>query len=465
MEMTKILVVSHDTIASKMAGPGIRYLEMARVLSQHFPVTLAAPSPVDLEIPGVKTHPYLPGRMQTMDTLVHKADVVIIPGPLWKHFPNFQAIEKPLVVDLYNPFTLENLERHANQPMDDQLACYEAVLGEFNHQLGVGDFFICATERQRDFYLGLLQASGRLNPLTYGDDRSLRRLIDVVPSGLPSELPYHERPVLKGVKPGIVQEDKIVLFWGGLWDWLDQVTPIKAIEELAPRRTEVKLVFPWVAHPDEAHVPVMESQLEAIQLSKDLGLWNKHVFFVDWVPYQKRQNYLLEADIGLSCHGDSLEARFSFRTRFLDYMWAQVPIIATKGDVMSEMVEQHNLGITVRPKDPHQLADAILNLIDDQSRNHACRDHLAHLCPSFTWDKVVRPLVQFCQDPYRSPDGHLPVQTANSILIKYLRARLGAQERELIALRDLVRGYERGRFMRFMAKVQSAKNRFLDKGS
>jgi hypothetical protein len=146
-------------------------------------------------------------------------------------------------------------------------------------------------------------------------------------------------------------------------------------------------------------------------------------------------------------------------------MWAQVPIIATKGDVMSEMVEQHNLGITVRPKDPHQLADAILNLIDDQSRNHACRDHLAHLCPSFTWDKVVRPLVQFCQDPYRSPDGHLPVQTANSILIKYLRARLGAQERELIALRDLVRGYERGRFMRFMAKVQSAKNRFLDKGS
>ena len=62
-----------------------------------------------------------------------------------------------------------------------------AILAVQNAQLDAGDFFICASEAQRDFWIGTLHSRGRINPRTYADDPTLRRLIDVVPFGLPDE--------------------------------------------------------------------------------------------------------------------------------------------------------------------------------------------------------------------------------------------------------------------------------------
>ena len=62
------------------------------------------------------------------------------------------------------------------------------MLGVQNAQLDHGDFFICASEAQRDFWIGALHSRGRINPLTYADDPTLRRLIDVVPFGLPDAI-------------------------------------------------------------------------------------------------------------------------------------------------------------------------------------------------------------------------------------------------------------------------------------
>jgi len=52
----------------------------------------------------------------------------------------------------------------------------------------------------------------------------------VVPFGLPSEDPVAGRPVIRGVWPGIGPEDWIVLWGGGLWDWLDPLTLIRAVD-------------------------------------------------------------------------------------------------------------------------------------------------------------------------------------------------------------------------------------------
>ena len=49
--------------------------------------------------------------------------------------------------------------------------------------LASGDAFVCASERQRDLWLGALLALGRIDPDAYAADPSLRSLIDVVPFG------------------------------------------------------------------------------------------------------------------------------------------------------------------------------------------------------------------------------------------------------------------------------------------
>ena len=56
---------------------------------------------------------------------------------------------------------------------------------------------------------------------------------------------------------------------------------------------------------------------------------------------------------------DHLETRFSFRTRMLDYLWATLPIVCTRGDHFAELVEREGLGLTVPYGDPEALAAAI----------------------------------------------------------------------------------------------------------
>lgn len=92
---------------------------------------------------------------------------------------------------------------------------------------------------------------------------------------------------------------------------------------------------------------------EARRLAGELGLVGSHVFFNEgWVPYDKRQSYLLEADLGVSTHLDHLETAFSFRTRILDYIWASLPIVTTEGDALADLVTGEGLGSSVPPATP-----------------------------------------------------------------------------------------------------------------
>ena len=50
--MNHLLVISHDVVDTRMAGPGIRYWEMARALARRLDVTLAHPMPVTGAVTG-----------------------------------------------------------------------------------------------------------------------------------------------------------------------------------------------------------------------------------------------------------------------------------------------------------------------------------------------------------------------------------------------------------------------------
>ena len=50
----RILLISHDVVGDSMAGPGIRYLTLARVLARHVPLTFAIPNAVPAEVEHVR---------------------------------------------------------------------------------------------------------------------------------------------------------------------------------------------------------------------------------------------------------------------------------------------------------------------------------------------------------------------------------------------------------------------------
>lgn len=397
-----LLMLSPDVVGEQMAGPGVRYWELAHVLARHLPVTLAVPAgppPPHSETVQVVTYRYQ--DRAAVQRLAEEHAALFLSGPVLYHFPALGQIDRPMAVDIYIPSILENLEIHRARAMDERSAIHAADLGLLNQLLQAGDFVLCASERQRDFWLGALLANNRVNPRTYAGDPELRKLIDVVPFGLPSRPPVHSRPVLKGIYPGIGAEDQVILWGGGIWEWLDPITLIEAVARLAGAGQPVRLFFLGIRHPNPA-VPEMARVGQARRRSQELGILNSHVFFNDWVPYEERQNYLLEADVGVSLHVDQVETRFSFRTRVLDYIWAGLPMVLAAGDSMSDLVQEHGLGILVPPCDVDALAAALRTILAHPDPRGAYGPSFERLCALLTWEKVAAPLLAFALNPWRT---------------------------------------------------------------
>jgi glycosyltransferase involved in cell wall biosynthesis len=376
---------------------------MARALARAgLPVLLAAPNADPPAGEGFRVASYQE-RPERVVPLARGASVAIVQGFLLQKAPALRALGKPLVVDLYDPFILENLAFFAGDRLAFRQAIHGEHLGVLNEQLQAGDFFLCASERQRDYWLGMLAANNRLNPRTYDADPTLRALIDVVPYGLPPEPPRASGPVLKGVHPGIGASDRVVLWGGGLWDWFDPLTLVRAMARVAAERSDVRLLFLGTRHPNAA-LPEMAMPRRTRELAERLGLAERVVFFRDWVPYAERAGYLLEADVSVSLHPHSIENRFAFRSRLLDCFWAGLPVVCTRGDALAELVAAEELGRVVPPSDEAAVAAALLELLERPTLRAELAPRFARVAATLTWDRAVEPLAAYCRAPHAAPD-------------------------------------------------------------
>ncbi|OQY27670.1 MAG: hypothetical protein B6243_12745 [Anaerolineaceae bacterium 4572_5.2] len=401
-----LLIISPDIVKTQMAGLGIRYWELAKVLAKYVDVTLAVPSETDMQTDkfGIKT--YNRHNQETIRPLQDEANIIFGAIDMLYRFPHLAAVEKPLIIDLYAPFLLENLEMHRAKAMPEREKTHGADLWILKKQIQYGDFFICATERQRDLWIGVLLAHNRINPVTYSRDESLRQLIDIVPFGISSSSPQATSPtsVLKGVVSGIEPDDKVILWGGGIWNWLDPLTPIRAMAKVIKTEPKAKLFFLGGRHPNSIALDI-QMAVQAESLAEELGLLNKHIFFNHtWASYEKRADYLLEADVAVSAHKEHIETRFAFRTRLLDYIWAGLPMVVTGGDALAGLVEKHNLGRVVAPNDVDGMAQSLLAMITLTGGKASLKANFEPVQSQFTWERVAKPLVKFCLNPHLAID-------------------------------------------------------------
>ena len=400
----RIIIITGEPVSKVMAGPAIRSWNMAEHLSREHEVRLLTFGAVGVAPKAFEVLSISPRDAHAVDVHVDWCDVIIFQGHAMAVYPAIQNTEKVIVVDLYDPMHLEQLEQAKEKGPTLWAQEVESATEVLNQQMARGDFFLCASERQRHFWLGQLASLGRLNPLTYAADSSLSGLLALVPFGLPAADPVRSAPALRGVVPGIGVDDKIIIWGGGIYNWFDPLSLITAVDVLSRTHSNVRLFFLGMQHPNPA-VPEMQMAVRARTLSDTLGLTGKHVFFNEqWVPYADRQNYLLDADVGVSTHFEHIETTFSFRTRILDYLWTKLPIVTTRGDGFGDLVAAEGLGVAVGEGDPQALADALeLMMFDDAARDRA-RRNVERVRQDFTWDRALAPLIEFCRDPRPAPD-------------------------------------------------------------
>jgi glycosyltransferase involved in cell wall biosynthesis len=385
----RVLLVYNDLVGQGMGGVGIRATELAKVLRSHGEVSLAA-TEARGELDGIPVIEFNPHDPRALAPHLERADVVVA-RPQWPlAMRMMRRSGARLIFDLYDPDTFATIEHYAERSARRRRLMAAFSVDRLSQALRIGHHFICASERQLDFYLGVMLAEGLISPAAYERDSGFGSVIGVVPFGVPPDPP--ERTGGAGIRDsfaGIAPDDEIVLWNGGLWDWLDAPTAIRGVAALAERRPRVKLVFMG-----GSSGRVHRAEQQARDLASELGVIERVVFFNEgWVPYERRADWLLEASCAISTHGAHIETRLAFRTRLLDCFWAGLPVVCTGGDELSGRIERDALGVTVPEDDPNAVAAGLETVLE--RGKDAYSEGLRLAAEEYAWPAVTEPLVRF----------------------------------------------------------------------
>jgi len=392
--VSRVFVICPEPVRRLTAGVGSRMVALVRVLADAgHAVTLAMPNDpgeAELEDRRIRT---VRGEPDRLGALAEGHDWVLLHGHLGNHYLA-QRDDLPVVVDLYDPFLIENLHYHRELGYEP----YRTDHATWLLQMSRGDLFLCSSEEQRLYYLGFLTALGRVNPLATGEDPSLRRLIAELPFGTPAGVPPQPAPrreVLAGVA-----EDAPVLYFGGIYDWYDPLLVLEALPRLLAEDPRTVVVF--VEHPHPELTP-LTTAARARDLARDRGWLGREVRFEGWRAYDRRFELAQASDLAVITHRPGLETDLSLRTRLVDLLWLGLPVVVTEGGSMAQVVRRTGAGETVPAGDAAALAAAVRRLLLDADRRHLASEAGRRWAADRTWGRVAAPLLDFADRPRRDP--------------------------------------------------------------
>jgi len=155
-------------------------------------------------------------------------------------------------------------------------------------------------------------------------------------------------------------------------------------------------------------------------LAKKLGLINKQVFFIkDWVPYDKRIDYLSDSNIGVVSSPNIPEANLFFKTRIYDYIWSELPIILNDCEAFAPIIKEKGLGLVVKTGDIVDWSKKINILATNKTLVKEIKANIKKYKREIPWQKTLQPITEFAFKPYSAADkkkGYSPL-LKNSIIV------------------------------------------------
>jgi glycosyltransferase involved in cell wall biosynthesis len=370
----RVLILVPGRLGEKLSGPEIRAVRLGQALAAEHRVTLMAPGAPRDEHDGLAVVPFSRRRLLRE---ARRHDVLMA-----STVPPFAlALKRSLriiaISDQYDPVELElgTLGKGAERARATARAARRL-------QLRSADLVLCAGRRQGE----LLEAEIE----TFGDAK--RPPLRNVPFGIDGELPLGEGHPLREHFAQIGADDKVVLWWGSLWRWLDAETAIRAVASLGDSRPDVKLIF-TAGRPPNGDAERHSVLAEAKGLAAELGVLDRSVLFLEeWVPFAQRGDFLRDADLGLTLHRDTEEASLAARARYMDYLSAGLPCVLGRGDETAERFEQSGFARLVEAGSPAATATAIVEALDEPARTEAAA--AGHgLADEFRWQRLAVPLL------------------------------------------------------------------------
>lgn len=374
MSRMRILILIQGSLGERLTGPEIRGWEMVQAFGERHEVTAAAGVPAATVRDGV---PVVPSSRRSILRELRRHDAIV--GPAIPPYALLAGRDRLRVADLYDPGELEmatvggwKSRRHVAQ----QRAARRL-------QLRWADVVVGANERQIDGIRRDLAGIRRSAPAPTVN----------VPMGLPDPPGDPVGTPLRDRFEAIGDDDPVVLWWGSVWRWLDAHTAVEAIGMLAERRPDLRLVI-TAGRPPNASTDPLNVTEEVREFARERGLLGRHVFFLDeWVPFERRNDYLADADLAISLHADTPEAAVAARARYMDCVWSSLPLVLAAGDEVADRLAGAGAASLVPPRDAAAAAAAIDAMLEP-ARLAASRQACARVADEFRWGNLLAPLVE-----------------------------------------------------------------------
>jgi glycosyltransferase involved in cell wall biosynthesis len=356
------------------AGVGIRFIEMARALrSVGHTVTILSP-----DGGAVDGCAALPSDPLAIRDTSDAADVAVVQGHAANdYFAHARRI--PTVVDLYDPFIVENLHYYATHGPQVFAHDHATIATSLRH----GDLFLCASPAQRLFYLGMLLAIGRLNPAAYAEDARLTNLVRIVPFGVPPLRP-----------PAARDRARPRAFFGGIYDWYAPSIAIEAVRIARATIPELTLTFTKLPNAELTPQSVAAATECAV---RDRG--DTFVTFEPWAAYEDRAAYFDRFAIALLTFEPSLETDLAMRTRLFDFLWAGLPVLTSPAPGTDDIVTGHSAGRVVPSNEPADFARVLVEILGEPAAYERAVAGGRAWAAGNQWPTLLEPLLQFCAEP------------------------------------------------------------------
>lgn len=385
----KVLIISWSPIPTpkyqKIEGSGQRFFGLATGLQKNGikDITIAVGTiyPLDVdEVSGIKLFNYdfndeFADKIAQYDTVIFN---YAIHGSTFV-FENLPE-DTQVIVDAYGPAYIESLARDPEDMVNTYIGNLAAVNDVFNKILPRADFVLYANDAQEKLYTGVLATLGSINQFSYKTQKLLR-----VPLGIdkPDKSVRYENPY---AEHGIKKDDFVLLWFGGLYPWFDITKILDTVKDL--KQENLKFVIIGGNNPQNQHPDFVKHYHNTLKYIEENDI-DDQVVLIDWVDFATRRKYYEYADAIISVNGEGKENVYSWRTRVMDYLGSQTPLITNGGDPLSDELIDVGAAFKIDSEDSKNIRGTIVDLVKDRKKIAAASEQMQNLQPKYYWETVT----------------------------------------------------------------------------
>jgi glycosyltransferase involved in cell wall biosynthesis len=181
--------------------------------------------------------------------------------------------------------------------------------------------------------------------------------------------------------PGHYQDRKVIAFVGGIQADSGLWVILKAVASVKERHPEALFLF-------IGNMKADKKEMEEFIAAHRIG---KNVCTLEWLNYREMMAHLSQARIGLvpyQADRRNLQCATGSGRKVFTYMQAGIPIIAPNFVDIGAFVQKEQIGISVDTTDHRELAEAIIQLLDNpgEARAMGARGKRAFL-ERYNWER------------------------------------------------------------------------------